>query len=517
MSSQAGSAQLLLNGLPPRTQITVDAHSETYVINERFSGIKSLPTGWHCISWSIPSSDSSTDQCASARPSEVSLRNVLLRWFDDGETAVRELDRLQQTLVVPDQLLSCSTAVSTSSSTRPKRYRKSRAMNASGVQTVSMLVTPEVLSAVEPRLLPYPEDAGHMWRQATRHLSLDRGGMGRQVVARVVGVEIASGDFTTDSLSTGPSRWNDAKEEEQLQRTTGALGRKEDGKLIWGKSRRLQAKTSEVEVQDDMENGVEDAVEHKSRKRSASIESIEGERDDGQLAFTRFELRRSWPANSIGAEITRWSQDKSWLLRDVARRSWLGISHSAYSADGDGWFVGLLCEFELAFVVFITANNAYAFEQWMDMVALFCRASSLIGAQSAFQLHPSTQISSPRTDRDIHLNAHIAFLNTLHTHVFILPTDFWSSQSTTQQESQLLKNLDILRANIARSLSTPCHYQHTVDEDQREQLVKAWRALSHTTSSRFGWSLDHRLDEEAEVYDDIEAEQGEDAPVVVDL
>ncbi|KAJ9477559.1 hypothetical protein PHBOTO_001121 [Pseudozyma hubeiensis] len=381
MALDQASARLLLQGLPSRTQISLDAHPEIYLINEQFAGIKSLPPGWHCISWNIASSESSTNDASQATPSVTSIRNVLLRWFDEDETAVRE---------------------------------------------------------------------------------------------------------------------------------------KEDGKLIWGKSR-PPTETFEVAVNDEDACAVNDLANTTSRKRSLSTESTADADDDESLLFTNFDLKRSWPAHSIGAGITRWSEDKSWLLQDVARRSHLGIAHPV---DGEtSWYLALLCEFELAFVLFITANNAYAFDHWKDLIVLFCRSSSLIGAQSAFQLHPSAAMpaSDSHHNTAIDLTAHTAFLTTLHTHLLILPTDFWSSQSTTQQESHLLKQLDVLRANIARSLSTPSQRQHKVEEAHREQLVKAWRVLSHTTASKFGWTLDFRLDEEAEVQDDIEAEEGEDAPVIVDL
>ena len=96
------SGMLLLNGLPVRTQITLDAHSEAYLTNEQFVGIKSLPEGWHCVSWSLASSDAPTttsEESASrgqgtSYHSEGSVRHVLMRWFDQAEVTVRELDRV---------------------------------------------------------------------------------------------------------------------------------------------------------------------------------------------------------------------------------------------------------------------------------------------------------------------------------------------------------------------------------------------------------------------------------------
>ncbi len=194
-----------------------------------------------------------------------------------------------------------------------------------------------------------------------------------------------------------------------------------------------------------------------------------------------------------------------------------GVGKSASSDGGsdDEWFLPLLCEFELAFVIFLTANNGYAWEQWKDVLSLFCRSSSIIGAGSAFNLHPaeagqeSAQLDQPNAA--VRLDGHIAFLNTLTAQLALLDSTFWSSQSNTVEEEALLKEVDVLRANIARSLSST--QPHSNDDDSSQQsLVAAWRKLSHQTSTKFGWQLDRRLDEEAEVEDDIEAEEGEDAP-----
>ena len=322
------------------------------------------------------------------------------------------------------------------------------------------------------------------------------------MVARVLGVDVSNGDSISDTFAAGPVRAEGNKEEGEWKRT-GNLGRTEKGRVIWGKSR-PSAEPFEVDVQDD-----HDPTELKRRKRPSTPEN---DIQDDAVQFTPFDLRRSWPPSSIGEEVTRWSQDKSWLLQDVARRS---LSH--LTSTGAPWYLALLCELELAFILFLTANNAYALDQWKQLVELFCRSTSIIGASSGFALHPST-VPSPSTESSPVIDAHIAFLTTLRAQLQLLADDFWSCQSSQHEESALLKNLDVLRASVARSLSSSASVarQNSAEEMQREQLIKAWRSLSHSTT-RFGWDLDRRLDEEAEVQDDLLAEEGEDAPVIVDL
>ncbi|EST06231.1 A1 cistron-splicing factor, AAR2 [Kalmanozyma brasiliensis GHG001] len=477
----SATATLLLKGLPGRTQLALDAQQDAYLNNEQFTGIKNLPAGWHCVSWSIATTSSDD----TPGPSTGAVRNLLLRYFDEGEVVARELDRGQQRLAV-------------SGSGRSTRRRVSRTIDPSASR-VATIVTPDVRGSVEERLLPYPTTAGDSWRAATRHLSEHGGHVGRQVVAKVLGVD-SEGDSITDSLAAGPAQAADGKEETVLQQS-GNSGRREHGKVVWGKSR-PEAERFEVLADGDETDEGDPAQTSKKRSNPDSTEDA----DDEALHFTPFDLRRSWPPHSTGSDITRWSQDKSWLLRDVARRSSTGIIPPSLEANNE--WSALLCELELTFIIFIAAGNGYAWQQWFDLVAVFCRSSSLMGAQSAFELHPST------TPTD--LTPHIAFMSTLRAQLVLLPIDFWSTQEG-KEEQTLLAHLDALRVNIARSLSAAASTGTTKEEEQRQALVQTWRALSHTTATAFGWQLDHQLDEEAEVHADLEADEGEGAPVIVDL
>ncbi|GAK63078.1 uncharacterized protein PAN0_002c1280 [Moesziomyces antarcticus] len=518
MTSRQGKdgAVLILNGLPARTQLVLDAHPQAYVINDQFAGIKSLAPGWHCISWTL-ASEPSNEADAGGPSVEGSIRNVTLRYFESAEIAVRDLDRIHQRLVVPNSDAASSTA----------RYRAmgvSRSYNAGTSQQLQTVVSQEVLESVQSRLLPAPEEAQQRWRKATRHLGCAGGAIGCKVVARVVGVDLESGDASTDSLASGLSGSEDPGEKVAFERT-GNVGRNENGMMVWGKS---QPAPSHVEVESDGEGSEDETAESTSgvvdrKRKRVENHAAEGaeESDDGVLLFTAFDLRRSWPPNAVGAELTRWSQDKSWLLRDVAARA-----HQGLVSEGDTkseWYLPLLCELELAFVLFVMASNVHAWDEWKDLLSLFCRAASIIGSQSAFHLHPASIDASSTQPMDVDVeqvkvDAHVAFLDTLAAQLDLLDGDFWSNQSTAKEEQAVLKELDVLRANIARSLALAGTFEAGGgDEEGRARLVAAWRKVSHLAVSKFGWQLDRRLDEEAEIEDDIEAEEGEDAPVIVDI
>ncbi len=97
-------------------------------------------------------------------------------------------------------------------------------------------------------------------------------------MAKVLGVDSASGDAATDSLAAGPSRAKDSKEQESLEHT-GNLGRHENGKIIWGKSRQDEdsgLQEFEVETEDDGQDiqtrlDAHGAEEPKKRKRSEEL------------------------------------------------------------------------------------------------------------------------------------------------------------------------------------------------------------------------------------------------------
>ncbi|RUP39263.1 AAR2 protein-domain-containing protein [Jimgerdemannia flammicorona] len=53
----------------------------------------------------------------------------------------------------------------------------------------------------------------------------------------------------------------------------------------------------------------------------ANPSKLEGIGSDG-VQFAEFDPRRSFPPGATGEEVTRWSLDRSWLMREVMRRCW---------------------------------------------------------------------------------------------------------------------------------------------------------------------------------------------------
>ncbi|PWZ03170.1 hypothetical protein BCV70DRAFT_12744 [Testicularia cyperi] len=561
----------LLEGLPERTQLSIDAHVDGFLTNSQFSGIKFLPSGWHCLAWHTPNtaSVSTAEHGHEQEPSQIepptlaahgAIRNATLRWFEPGEVVVRCLDPINQELVAPS---AASSHRQGDQSRRRKRIRRNIKPN-EPTGNMSMAVSPDVLKSIDGGMLAYPRKAWAKWTRATRHLSLRSGSLGRAVVARVVGVNPDTSDAEFDTLSSG--RLEDSLihgENDLADRFAqgGDMGREEGGKRIWGKSRReadeLPSERFEILPEDDTVASFElhgaecDTGALQKRKRDAgdrgSSKTIpssdtpsEDDRDDDEsLHFTTFDLRRSWPPSAMGAELTRWSRDKSWLLENVIARALVAVDAkgqpstctpvSGQRSDGSA-HEALLAEHELAFVTFVMSHNGYCWDRWKDTIALFCRSAARLGASSLWDLHPS--VSTVALNKDVpaeaaraiaavDLSAHTAFIETLQAQFDLLDDDFWSTQTSDADERWMRAELDSLRASIGRALATQAAVgtsgsgHLTVEAGQR--LVTAWRNLSHLTRDKFSWQLDSKLDEEAEVEGDLEAEEGEDAPVVVEL
>lgn len=500
------SSFLLLQDIPVNTQISIDAYPQAYLTNDQFQGIKLLPPGWHCISWNVREPLHSDEEAAQlAFGGQESVKHVLLRWFDQGEVAVRSLDRANEELVIPGP-------------SRSINRRSQRKINPKDSQSTATIVSRELLESLDARLLPYPHQGQAKWQRATRNLSQGSGRLGRAVVAKIIGLGADSGDATLDSLTAGPETVGKDHQDGPSLSLDGNLGRAEQGKRIWGKSRPDQV--PRFEQVSDEEEDTERGESTQKRKRIEETTVTEEDDDDGLLHFTTINLRRSWPADSLGPDITRWSRDKSWLLRHTINASRIGV------ADLDETDLpihcALLCELELAFILFAQSGNACCWEQWKCIVTLFCRSSSYLGAGSEWQPHPSVD-GIEEQEISGNAEAHAAFLQVLVAQMHLLEDDFWSTQSTPSDERNLISDLDSLRANIGRSLarsaaivrSNPAS-QATTDSVVND-LIGAWRSFSHLTLTKFGWQLDRRLDEEAEVEQDLEAEEGDDAPIIVEM
>ncbi|KAI8097592.1 A1 cistron-splicing factor [Halteromyces radiatus] len=192
----------------------------------------------------------------------------------------------------------------------------------------------------------------------------------------------------------------------------------------------------------------------RDRRKGQGIEKEEG------MEFTPFDLRQSFPSGATGDQVTKWSLDKSWLVKDLLQRVYRG-DHRL-----------LLGEMQLAFVCLLMAQNFSGFQQWKQIVHLLCSCHEMVHD------HPTLFVD---------------FLDTLQQQLEECPVDFFRDiLSENNFIASMLKNL--------RDVIPP----------SSTALYTKFNKMKQFLSTRFQWELPDQADEDEEEEDD-------DAPVVVDL
>ncbi|CAG8436166.1 9493_t:CDS:2 [Diversispora eburnea] len=114
---------------------------------------------------------------------------------------------------------------------------------------------------------------------------------------------------------------------------------------------------------------------HKGKVSNASSSTVDEEElqnigtnfeEENTIMFTKFDIKKSWRPGAVGQEVTKYSQDKSWLLEDLLKR--------IYKND----YKELLGELQLSFVCLLMAQNFAGFYQWKNIVQLICSSKESI-------------------------------------------------------------------------------------------------------------------------------------------
>ncbi|RKO88492.1 A1 cistron-splicing factor [Blyttiomyces helicus] len=184
-----------------------------------------------------------------------------------------------------------------------------------------------------------------------------------------------------------------------------------------------------------------------------------------RIEFALIDLKKSFPVGATGSDVTKYSLDKSFLLRKVLQDHFEN-DHKE-----------LLGELQLSFIIFLVGQTYDGFEQWKTLVQLICMSEEALETLG----------------------------NTLFVEFVECPEDFFTDAITS--DSFLRASLVSLVANARARPQAPPALRSAID------------GLVEGLLRRFRWDLmgEVRLREGA---DDEEAwgmEEGEDAPVVVEL
>lgn len=311
------NAFFLLDNLPRASELSIDGVS--WLVDAQFRGFKLIPPGLHMIVWaaapsssiaaasqSAPEQGPSTieeeeerarnraELSAGAQPmGGAGVRNALLHWFAPREVVDRSYDASSEDIVAPS---------ASSSATAPL----SHVPLAAGT-VPSTVISQDYLKTLDSQLAPYPFDALPAWKNATTHMGQDM-----RCIARVIGIDPATGDARTDALTefSGSSTDDD-----------GLGSRSDAGRTVWGTARTTDSTgvqfgpgPSEREEKPATQEVSTDADVEPTPEPAPGTTPV-GEMPS--LHFTPFDLRRSWPPKAFGEELTRYSIDKSWLLGHV--------------------------------------------------------------------------------------------------------------------------------------------------------------------------------------------------------
>ncbi|CAG8523987.1 6358_t:CDS:2 [Ambispora gerdemannii] len=192
------------------------------------------------------------------------------------------------------------------------------------------------------------------------------------------------------------------------------------------------------------------------------------------IMFTKFDLKRSWRPGAFGPEVTKYSQDKSWLLSELLSKG--------YRDD----YKELLGELQLAFVCLLLGQNYAGFVQWKNLVHLLC------GCCEALLTYAD--------------NLFVEFLDILKYQLEECSDDFF--RDVISENNFLAHMLKAFRYNLLDLSST----NRSVELGTLKRKFEKLRAF---LNRKFKWEMIDSV-ERIEVGADDE-EEGEYAPIVIDI
>ncbi|KAJ1937659.1 hypothetical protein FBU59_004687 [Linderina macrospora] len=188
-----------------------------------------------------------------------------------------------------------------------------------------------------------------------------------------------------------------------------------------------------------------------------------------RFEFPHINIRHSFPKNASIADIQKYSQDKSWLLTQCLREFWAGQSQQ------------LLGEFQLSFLIIFVGQNFAGFEHWKRLLHLVLGSNEALADQSVV-----ADLITP-------------VLRVFGRQLADCPQSFVTE--VLESDNFVARILNTLVLNVYES------------EEANAILVEEIDRLRRFLKDRFGWTLM----EGSELQELADVEEGEYAPVVVDL
>lgn len=169
----------------------------------------------------------------------------------------------------------------------------------------------------------------------------------------------------------------------------------------------------------------------------------------------------------------------------------------------------LLAEIQLSFLLFSLLHNFASLEAYKRLISLHCRSPSI------FSPTASSELPSPLPRPTILKHLTSLLRDILIPQLNFLRPEFFS-EDMPGLDIFLIGELSALRLNLQVGLRGAG--KRTEDEGW-EDVLGAWSLLRNLADTKFAWELE-RVDQMSAVHEDdlgLELEEGEDAPVVVEL
>ncbi|GAA5940604.1 AAR2 splicing factor family protein [Sporobolomyces koalae] len=510
MSAQVSPASLgylILSDLPRGSEFGLDGQVWNV---DRFNGVKMIPPGLHLFVFAAAASTTSAPPAASnpSKPNEhareqqaetlngsIGVRHAFLKRYrakSEGQIVVEKWDSLNESLAYEPVLSTATTkTLSSQQKSKPRRRRKVVPSSSHEDEEESVVVSREYLETLDKHLAPFPQSTSRETRDRWHALS---DYVTDSTLARVIGID-HKGIARVDALVEG---W---REQEELVQAAVNTKDSLQGKTTWGKER------------------PQDEAFHRDLSEERDEAESEPEESEERLQFVKFDDKRSWPPGSVGQELSRWSKDKSWLLSRVVETQ----------LDQDS--KELLSELQLSFILFSLVHNFSALSSYKSLFSLICRSHVLTHPSAS---RPTCDVSPSLLDSSTTLPLFASFLAVIHAQFEFLDSTFFSTQLPSL-ESHLVECLAQLELSLSDAASS--WYRLPPDSPAREiwnTLIHRWNALGAITMEKFGWDLgivkgskakygqleldskrDDRDGDEGIPFEELE--EGEDAPVIVDL
>ncbi|WVQ99588.1 hypothetical protein IAU59_006724 [Kwoniella sp. CBS 9459] len=460
----AAGGFLVITDLPEGSEFGIDG---TFHIVRRFSGIKFVPPGLHLITWSInsppPSSSASSSSAsaslaasiATAGPSNVPIRHGLMRHFSPKQRVVLHFDRGTESVI--------------------EHAIASERLNPNGNE-IGSVISDDHLRTLDKEMAPYPFSGLESWKHLTEYITPD-------VLGDVLG---------QDGLVDG---------------MTSVEGEEEDSD-----SKEMKNEMSTLSNQPQPQGQTPGQGQGQGYDRTGK-----------KMKFVRFGLKRSWRDGAVGEEVTRFSRDKSWLLGHVV----------ADQLEGD--LTRLLGQLQLSFVLLLHLSSYSALLVYKRLLTIICQSSSFLLTPStylpdSFASESATTTSSSSSSRSLTTTKtkkvwkmYTSFLAVLSEQIEAIPDGSFDTE-LPELDAFFQDQIDSLRGNISaaihknglESASSCSEAPSSWSEAEKEEMEVAWRKLNRS-AKKWGWDIGALDLVEADEESDEEEEEGEYAPVIVEL